>query len=182
MPNPLGHALAGIAAGSLILSAGPKTRGAEGPRWQDVVTDRNTVIFALCGVLPDIDFLFGTHSGVTHSVGATVVVALVGAVWAGSVAGSKAFSVALGCAYGSHVLLDWLGSDFVAPYGVMALWPWSDHYYLSERRWFWSVCREYQVVTCWAHNAVGAIRELLILGPLAAMGVAVRRYRARLAP
>ncbi len=77
------------------------------------------------------------------------------------------FTLALAAAYGSHVLLDWLGSDSVAPIGVMALWPISSDFFLSDRRWFMSVCREVWQVRCWWHNAAGVTREILFLGPLA---------------
>ena len=85
-------------------------------------------------------------------------------------------AVALGAAYGSHVLLDWLGSDSVAPLGVMALWPFSFDYYLSDQQWFLSVCRAYTVASCWRHNLVGALREVLMLGPAALL--ATRSFRA----
>jgi len=87
---------------------------------------------------------------------------------------------AVAAAYGSHSLLDWLGSDAVAPIGVMALWPLSSDFFLSDRYWFMSVCREYWLTTCWWHNTEGVVREVLLLGPvlLAAVyftGATVRR-------
>ena len=49
----------------------------------------------------------------------------------------------------------------------MALWPFSSDSFLSDRRWFIAVCREYWLVSCWAQNILGTAREVLILGPLA---------------
>ena len=85
-------------------------------------------------------------------------------------------SVAAAAAYGSHVALDWLGSDAVAPIGIMALWPLSSEYFLSDRHWFMSVCREYWLAECWWHNSGGLIRELMMLGPVA-LGVVLMRNR-----
>lgn len=156
MPSPIGHALAGVAAG--CAAAGPRPLRARS-------TARRLLAFGLLGMLPDIDLLSGQHSTYTHSVGAVVTVAASAALLGGADARSIAATAA---AYGSHVLLDWLGSDDVAPYGVMALWPFTDAYLLSDRRWFMAVCREYEQASCWLHNARGVLRELAILGPLTA--------------
>ena len=167
MPSPVGHALAGVAVGYLVgggavdtLTARPSVRVTA----RKLLSDRRVVVFGLLGVLPDIDFLFGVHSTYSHSVGAIVVVGLLGGR-VGRQAGLRAH-LAAAAAYGSHVVLDWLGSDTVAPFGVMALWPLSSEFFLSDRYWFMSVCREYWLVECWSHNAWGLIRELLVLGPV----------------
>ena len=182
MPTPLGHALAGVAGGCLALSVAESRRHrpariADG--FTDVMRDRRVVACGLCGALPDIDFVFGLHSGVTHSVGATVVVGLVGAWWGRGVPLRCGAAVALSAAYGSHVLLDWLGSDTVAPLGVMALWPFSIDYYLSDQQWFLSVCREYRVASCWWHNLLGITREVLLMGPTALLGAVSLRAVVR---
>ena len=117
--------------------------------------------------------MFGVHSTYTHSVGAIVVVGVVGGV-PGRQAGWRAH-IAAAAAYGSHVVLDWLGSDAVAPLGVMALWPLSSEFFLSDRYWFMSVCREYWVLDCWWHNVWGLIHELLVLGPVALGAIVVSR-------
>ena len=66
----------------------------------------------------------------THSIGAVRLVA----VWRRRSgrrrrvcdAGSRAaLVVAAALAYGSHLLLDWLGDDTTPPIGIMALWPFS---------------------------------------------------------
>lgn len=130
-----------------------------------LLSDRRVVGFALLGALADIDFLFGVHSAYTHSLGAILVVTAAGSLQARG--RGPLFALALAAAYGSHVLLDWLGSDSVAPIGVMALWPLTSDFFLSDRRWFMSVCREYWLLKCWWHNALGLTREILFLGPLA---------------
>ncbi len=40
--------------------------------------------------------------------------------------------VACGLAWSSHILLDWLGADANPPYGVQALWPFSDTWFFSR--------------------------------------------------
>lgn len=165
MPSPVGHALAGIAAGYLLGGGAvdtPTTRSSPCLIGWKHPFHKRFVVFGLLGILPDIDFLFGVHSTYTHSVGAIVVVGLVSGL-GGRHLGSRRY-LAAGAAYGSHVLLDWLGSDTVAPLGVMALWPLSSDFYLSDRHWFMAVCREYWVAECWWHNARGLIREVMALG------------------
>ena len=180
MPSPVGHALAGVAAGYLVGGgeAGGHTAGRSG--WstaRQLLSDRTVIVFGLLGVLPDIDFLFGVHSTYTHSAGAIAVVGLLGGL-AAKQAGVRAH-LAVAAAYGSHVALDWLGSDSVAPIGVMALWPLSPEFFLSDRYWFTSVCREYWLVECWWHNAWGLTHELLVLGPVALGAIVVRRRLSR---
>ena len=126
-------------------------------------------------MLADIDFLVGTHSAHTHSLGAIGVVTAVAGFWGRG--RGPLFALALGAAYGSHVLLDWLGSDSVGPIGVMALWPLSSDFFLSDRRWFMAVCREFWLVSCWGQNVIGAAREVLILGPLALGAMILARRR-----
>ena len=168
MPSPVGHALAGVAAGYLTGGVAVGQRESASTRrltTRKLLSDRRVVVFGLLGVLPDADFLFGVHSMYTHSIGAIVVVALCGALLGPQK--RTQVSMAVAAAYGSHVLLDWLGSDAVGPIGIMALWPLTTEFFLSERYWFMSVCREYWLVECWWHNVFGLIRELLILGPVA---------------
>lgn len=179
MPSPIGHALAGIATGCLVMgrrsAKAPVERGTRPglatfihslrERWMS----REVLGFGLLGMLPDIDFLFGSHSTYTHSVGAVVTVGILAGILmatTGHVPRPR-HVVAVAGAYGSHVLLDWLGSDDTAPLGVMALWPFSDQFFLSDHRWFPSVCREVWELRCWLHNAQGVTWEIAVLAPLA---------------
>ena len=134
MPSPIGHALAGVAVGTLI---GRDTR-ARVEQWRCELSF--PVFFALLGIFQDIDLLAsGSHRQVTHSLlgmevvdGATAYVAP-GRPW---LWGASAVS------YGSHLLLDWLGSDPVPPSGVITLWRWDHTYYQSPLKWFYPICRE----------------------------------------
>lgn len=184
MPSPVGHFLGGAIAGlmfsrrSTVVSRPSASRespqpsalslqpGAErSPSWKWILA------FGVLGLAPDLDFLFGTHSTYSHSIGAAVIVGVGAAV----VLKTKRVPVWLGpacaAAYGSHILLDWLGTDSVAPIGVMALWPFTEQHFHAGLRWFMSIERGDFLAPTWIHNARAAARELLILGPIAALVV-----------
>ena len=155
MPSPLGHALAGAAAGwALTLSSRPPTP--HQPIW------RTGACFALLGALPDADLLLGAHRAISHSIGAAMVVGLAAA----ALTRRGRVAVAAAAAYCSHALLDWLSEDTSVPLGVMALWPFSTDYYLSSVTLFDSIWRRNETPDFWVHNAMAIGRELLILGPV----------------
>ena len=181
MPTPIGHALGGVAAGCLVVAASLLVPGRRrrrhgferflarsGPR-------RGLAGLACLATLPDVDLLLGIHSGATHSVGAMLIAAAVAGAWSRT---ARPFvAVATAAAYGSHVLLDWLGADPSAPRGVMALWPLSGEFHLSDAHLFLRVCREYWLADCWWHNLRAVARELVILGPITVAAV-VAAHRA----
>jgi inner membrane protein len=135
------------------------------------------VTYACLGMAPDLDFLFGLHSSYTHSVGATLVAALVSVASVRS--SGLALGVSAGAAYGSHLPLDWLGPDNVAPFGIMALWPFSDGYHLAGTNWFVAVCRQYWRAACWWQLVQAVILEVVLLGPIAALGILLARRTRR---
>jgi hypothetical protein len=126
------------------------------------------VIFAALGVAPDLDLLFGTHSTYTHSVGATL---LVGSVAFCSARKRRAvIALAAALAYGSHLLLDWLGTDQKAPIGIMMSWPLTDRFYESDRHWFMAVSRHYDPFGAFVrHNLQALLWEVLLLVPVVAV-------------
>jgi inner membrane protein len=178
MPSPLGHALAGMAAGWLVDP--PRHRDARG-------TFGRAAVFALAGMVPDADLVFGAHSGPTHGLGAAVIAGA--AAWvcgAGSLMrGRKTtaagrvpavrVALAVAAAYASHILLDWLGNDTSAPIGIMALWPVSHGYYESRLHVFMAISRRYWLPEFWTYNLRALVRELVILVPLVAAVVLFRR-------
>src|SRR4051812_34061480 len=111
MPSPLAHALGGIAAGWLVA-----------PAASGHATRVRLAAFAAAGAAADLDLLAGGHRGPTHGLGAAVLVGIV--VWAsgtragGSAAVAGRFALAVGLAYASHTLLDWLGRDTSPPIGL----------------------------------------------------------------
>ena len=58
----------------------------------------------------------------------------------------------------------------------MALWPFTDAYFLSGQEWFPTVCREYWLTNCWLDNIRGALWELILLGPVAAVALYTRKF------
>jgi membrane-bound metal-dependent hydrolase YbcI (DUF457 family) len=155
MPSPVGHILAGLAVGSFA--------------------NRRTdwMLPLVCGVaaaLPDADFLFPIrHRGPSHSVLAAAVTAA--ATFAVLVIARVKrdrlrIAAAVGLAVLSHVLLDWLGKDSSTPRGVMALWPWTTTYYMSELNIFDAIDRRYWLEGFWRRNTIALMRELVILLPI----------------
>jgi hypothetical protein len=148
-------------------------------------------IFALAGMAPDLDLLFGVHSGPTHGLGAAFIAGALAwactAVWRASrssgVVGGNAtntfaagtFAVAVAVAYASHTLLDWLGSDTSPPIGIMALWPLSREYSESTFHLFMAISRRYWLPEFWAYNLRALLRELAILLPVVAAVMLLRR-------
>jgi membrane-bound metal-dependent hydrolase YbcI (DUF457 family) len=157
MPSPIGHALAGVAVGALIAGR---------PSW------RLLVVTAVAAALPDVDFLLPLrHRGPSHSVGAAAMAfaATILVISIGSHATRRWHTAAaVGLAYASHTLLDWLGADTSTPRGLMALWPLSTTFYISGLDVFNSVDRRYWTSGFWTRNAIAVAREIAILGPLAA--------------
>src|SRR4051794_8555574 len=112
MPTSVGHALAGL---SVCWSS-------------DAVRKRRThflpIVCALAAASPDLDILFHQHRRYTHSIGAAAIVGL--AAWSvmrlrrardvrPETISARAAAITVGVAYGTHVLLDWLGKDSFAP-------------------------------------------------------------------
>ena len=179
MPTPIGHALGGVAAGCIVVAASVLLPGRR--RWPQEFEPflarsgpRRGLAGLVClAVLPDLDLLLGTHSGATHSVGAMLIAAIVAGAWARTA--RPYVAVAAAAAYGSHILLDWLGADPSAPHGVMALWPLTREFHLSDAHLFLRVCREYWLADCWWHNLRAVARELVVLGPITVAAVLAAR-------
>jgi membrane-bound metal-dependent hydrolase YbcI (DUF457 family) len=135
MPSPIGHALAGVAvAWTADLLPGDRTRrtAPASSTWYQRAGGGLTLICAGLGAAPDLDLAFVAHRTMTHSVGAVCFVGLCAAAIA--VAARRPVArVALMCAaaYGSHLLLDWLGADYYPPRGLQLLWPFSREWYIS---------------------------------------------------
>ena len=125
--------------------------------------------FAVTGAVADLDLLAGVHSGPTHGLGfALIAGVIVWRTWSRIPPSPGALRVGLAAAaaYASHALLEWLSTDTSAPFGIMALWPFSSEYYISSLEIFLPVSRRYWLAEAWLLNLRAVIRELLILGPL----------------
>ena len=186
MPSPVGHFIGGVAAGWLVAGA-PKERLAM-PGIAGVALWREAMLFGALGVFPDLDLLYGTHRTATHSIGAAFTVGALAAAAAwlrpaagkatGKVFGVEVWQFALACAAAclSHTLLDWLGQDTSAPFGVRALWPFSTTYYESGLHLFPPISRRYhQGWTFIEQNVRAIVVEVVILGPILLLVLAGRR-------
>ena len=158
MPSPIGHALAGIAAGWVVLP----------PRDASRDTAVRAAVYGVTGAAADFDLLFGAHSGPTHGLGAALLVGLTAWGWMRYRGGRDAarMACAVTAAYASHILLDWLGTDTSPPNGIMALWPFSREYFESRLHVFMAISRRYWLPEFWTSNLRALVRELLILVPI----------------
>ena len=166
--------LGGIALGHLV---GPPLREGDLPHpWRHPagrapgwlpVTWPGLVLYGAMGALPDLDFALGMHSRQSHSIGAVAVVFLAVLWLSRGRSGTTRLAAAAAVAYGSHILLDWLGSDTSHPIGIMALWPITDAFYQSDLHWFPAIWRDYRP-GIWAHDLWAVVWEMTVLGPVAA--------------
>lgn len=163
MPTPIGHALGGLAAGVLIAGRAEPSASSVGIRSQSLLW-----VWALCGVLPDADFLIGGHRGLTHTLGAMCAVGCGTALIARR---QPELWFAAAASYGTHLLLDWFGGDTAVPLGIMALWPFTDTFYLSPYSLFPAICRQYWSAGCQVDLIQAVAWEMLLLGPIAAFAL-----------
>jgi inner membrane protein len=167
MPSPIGHALAGVAVS-----------------WAGVPSlDRRVTLAAVSlAVLPDADLLLpGWHRTVSHSIGAVIVVTIIAAVVTGKVTRQSRARIVAVCtaAYASHLVLDWLSVDRTFPYGIQALWPFSDRFYISNWNIFGATARiGLFTAPTMLVNLKAAAQEIAILGPIVLLLWLVRTGRA----
>ncbi|MSO56206.1 MAG: metal-dependent hydrolase [Acidobacteria bacterium] len=159
MPTPVGHALGGLATAWFAGAAARKPLPGRGV----------ALTCAIAAVLPDLDILVDSHRTYTHSIGAIVIVGLMAWIAVRTLTPfSLRIALTIAAAYGSHLLLDWMGMDNSTPPGMMALWPFSSRFYISGIDFFGEVSRRY-----WNPDEfiIGNLRvaawEVLALGPVA---------------
>jgi hypothetical protein len=81
---------------------------------------------------------------------------------------TQLIGLAIGLAWTSHVLLDWLGADRNPPFGVQALWPFSDTWFFSGIDLFPGTERRDPLgARAMFINLRAAITELALMGPVA---------------
>ena len=180
MPSPIGHALAGIAVAwtADLIPRDRASRGVHGTAtWYERAGGGLTVACAGLAAAPDLDLAFAAHRTVTHSIGAVFLVGLGAAVLAAN-ARRPIARVALTCAaaYGSHLLLDWLGADHYPPFGIQLMWPINREWYISGL----DVFRQTARLRIFTHgpmmtNLRAILQEIGILLPVVAV-----LWRARL--
>ncbi len=170
MPSPVGHALGGLIVAELL---GGSMR-------------RVPVVVLACA--PDLDVFAGLldgdpsgkHARATHSLSAAALVA-VGAGAVGALRGHRFVrwgGTAL-AAYGSHLLLDYLGKESESGEGMELYWPFSHRRAASERGWFPTFTSKSKGRGFWRgllswHNARTVAHEVLMLGPPALLAHRLR--------
>ena len=171
MPSPIGHVLAGAA----VVYAG------------DAIDRRRSPISlvatcALLGAVADLDLLLPRyHRSFTHSLTAVAFIFIVAAAVTGEVTrlrasrlggqggGQARWRVALicACAYASHLLLDWLGSDTLPPYGLQVYWPFINRFFVSGLNLFAETERRHLFSgPTLVQNLWAAAQEVAILAPI----------------
>ena len=130
------------------------------------------------------------HRSFTHSVTAVAIVFIVAAAVTGQVirlraarfggqarlpdvrdGGHARWRIALICAgaYATHLLLDWLGSDTLPPFGLQALWPFIDRFFVSGLNVFAETERRNPFTgATLIQNLWASAREVAIVAPVAA--------------
>jgi hypothetical protein len=162
MPSPFAHGVAGLIVHLVVVRSRAELRD----RWRIGVA-------VGAALLPDVDLAFRYVDGVNHHGAAFHGI---GFALLGGVAGSLVFrllrwprplasGLALGAAYASHPLLDYLNVDTHPPIGVMALWPFTSAYFKFPWPIFLDIGRTLTWTTV-AHNAVAGAWEAALLLPL----------------
>ena len=152
MPTPIGHGLAGIAAGWVV--ARPAAPGR--------ALSVQTAALAMLGMAADLDLLVNRHSGETHSLGAAVVGASIAAWWRWPIARERwRIWLAAFAAWATHPLLDSLSPDTSPPIGIMAFWPVSSSYVQTGLAVFDPIWRRFWVPGAIRHDMLAVMREIL---------------------
>ncbi len=174
MPSPIGHALAGLTLGWAASPPASTPRAA----WTQAA------IFAALGAAPDLDLLIGRHRAESHSIGAAAIVATLAVVLRWPVARTHTQAwLAVFLAWFSHPMLDALGTDKAAPLGILAWWPFSRDYFLTGWDVFLPIPRKWTEHGFVWQVTKAAIRETLILAPIAAVTLWARtRFRTARRP
>jgi inner membrane protein len=171
MPSPVGHALAGLTVHALSGRDGAER------------SLRRAVLLTAAATAPDVDLLFSFvdgrnhHQAETHSIGAAALAAIVAWTVARLLRWPRPATLGLlsGCAWLTHVVLDYVGLDTHPPIGIMALWPFDRGFYKAPCILFLDIGRTLDWATV-RHDALAVAWEIVLLGPLL---VASWRRRAR---
>ena len=168
MPTPVGHALGGLATAWFSESIAGKPRSAV-----------FTIACVTTAAAADVDVFFHSHRTYTHSLSAALLAGLVAWLVVRRRARAPAgIAIAMAAAYGTHVLLDWLGKDTSAPIGLPALWPFSARFYASGADLFMEVSRRYWKPDEFVFgNLKAAGWEVLALAPIVAVAWWLRSQR-----
>ncbi|MGH6742135.1 MAG: metal-dependent hydrolase [Bradyrhizobium sp.] len=159
MPSPIAHALAGAAIARLA------------------PTRRHVIACATLAAVPDVDLLLPImHRTVTHSVTAVGVTLIIAASVTGGVTRWKTAGL-YALAYGSHLLLDWLGADPNPPFGIQMFWPFSNRWFISGADLFPPTIRGLVTRATMLQNLRAVAVEVAIILPIVSILWVVLRPR-----
>jgi inner membrane protein len=185
MPSPLGHTLLGASAAQWL----PGETIQRPVAW--------IVFVVICANAADLDFVPGIlvgepnryHHQASHSLVAAVLFGvLVGVIARLKGLSGKTLGLSASLIYASHLLGDYLARDDAPPYGIPLFWPVSGEYFISPVALFTDIHHgepEGGVMSMLldlfsSHNLWAMMTELLIVGPVLAVALMIRRRRARL--
>jgi inner membrane protein len=175
MPTPVGHSLAGLGLYLLF------------NRNYNFLKDlKGFIPFFIAATAADLDFIPGLligeanryHHGITHSMGASLIAAFIFSLLFRLNHSFGKRTVIFSLLFLSHIFLDYFSMDTSFPYGVPLFWPLSERYYLSVIPVFIDIQRGNMGLLFSLHNWMAAFREVLIVGPFAAI-LLIYRYRNR---
>ena len=171
MPSPIGHAFGGVAAvwSADLVDPRPREHG------------RLLLLYMALAAAPDLDLLVpGGHRMATHSLFAMLLVFMIAAAVTGQVTRWR-MATLCAAAYGSHLLLDWLGADNMLPRGIQLLWPISGRWFISNLDIFRETARQHFLTPAIIRqNAIAVAQELAIMAPIVALLWWARRRTAKL--
>ena len=172
MPSPIGHGLAGLTVHALF----SRDR-------RELLDPWRAAAIVGAALAPDIDLAFrfvdgrNHHNNETHSIGFALIAAVAAALvfrlrgWVRPLA----LGLAVGAAWLSHVLLDYLNRDTNPPIGIMALWPFSSAYYKVPWPVFLDIGRTLDWTTVFK-DGLAAAWEAAVLTPVL---LVAWRFRSR---
>ena len=184
MSSPVGHSLIGLALG--LAAVLPRGRPRE---WLEAANRRKAFLLAaiVAANAPDVDYLPGIlvgrlneyHAYYTHTIGWVTLLAVgIAVVWKSKVQSPRSnvrrlWTLDLGLwtlvvAAFSHLLADFFTQDGKAPYGIMALWPFTDRFFIApvQMFWRWQKADWSDIIHHASHNLAAAAMDVVFLLPV----------------
>ena len=179
MSTPIGHSLAGVSVYFLTRTyLLPLQWGGLRRRWKALL------FCAIIACLPDIDFLPGIFAGNinyyhhkgTHSIFFAFIVSLVVCIlW--KKRNSLKFGFLTFILVLSHLAIDYVAIDHVAPFGIPLLWPFCERYFYFKYAFLPEVFRGASLISILNRNNIyTVVIELIIFVPIVLLSYR-RAYR-----